>query len=213
MQALEIFPLDQVLARYAWRIAAVGDQAPLIMAMALNKEGAKGRSDVHRALRTQTGLKLSAITPAITTIKASPRRLVFTLEGKGDFVPLKAFSPREVRGGVKHKSPRDPSPYPGAFLRVGGWVYNAKKRNVVFRMGARKTTGAFGGHVMMNPSGRWGGKTIKVMSKVSIPREMIVDQSRAAFERVGPRVVIETGRLLYGVMEGKITPKSKAKSV
>jgi len=211
---LEILPKDQILARYGNGLAAVGaGTAEKIMAVSLNKAGRDTRPGIHQALKQQTGLKIGAITRALKEVKASPRTLTWKLIARGGPVPLKYFSPKEVRGGIKHTSPMDPNPYNGAFVRVGGWVSNEGKRGRVFRMGARKKTGRFGGHVMINVAGgKWGGRVEKVMSKVSIPNAMIEGKSRAAFETMGPRVVEEVGRVLTGVINGSINLPSRAKA-
>jgi hypothetical protein len=209
---LEINAQDQVMRRFGNQLAAAGEKAPTIMAMALNKEGDKGRTQIRRALVKQTGLKLGAISKVVKTIRASGSTLTYQLVATGKPIPLKYFKPREVRGGVKHTSPMDPNPYPGAFLRVGGWVPKKGQRGRVFKMGARKATGRFGGHVMINTAGgKWGGGVEKVMSSVSIPKAIVEGESRAAFERIGPRVVDEVGRLLGGYLDGSIPIRSRAK--
>jgi hypothetical protein len=209
---LEINAQDQVMGRFGNMLEAAGEKAPLIMAMALNKEGNKGRTQIQRAIRDETGLKLRSVSRSIRTVLASPNTLTYMLVVKGTPIPLKDFEPREVAGGVKHKSKADPNPYPGGFLRVGGFVGKKGQRGRVFKMGARKVTGRFGRHVMENvEGGKWGGKVQKVMSKVRLDKAAAEGRSKAAFEQVGPAVVEEVGRLLGNVLTGKMAVKSRAK--
>ncbi|WP_404291520.1 hypothetical protein ACD578_05325 [Microvirga sp. RSM25] len=208
---LEINALDHVMGRYGNMLEAVGEKAPLIMAMALNKEGNKGRTQIQRAIRDETGLKLKSVTRAIRTVYASPNTLSYMLVVKGTPIPLKDFDPREVRGGVKHKSKADPNPYPGGFLRVGGFVGKKGQRGRVFKMGARKATGRFGGHVLQNvEGGKWGGKVGKVMSKVRLDRAAVEGRSKAAFERIVPAVAEEVGRLLGTYLGGSMNVLTNA---
>ncbi len=206
MATLEIFPRDKVMDRFANGLAMVAGKANFIMAVSLNKGCDTARTQVKAALVRQTGLKPSAITQALKTTRASPATLTYKLTARGEPIALKFFSPREVRGGVKHTSPKDPNPYPGGFTRVGGFVYLAKKRDVVFRMGARKATGLFGGHVMKNVAGgAWGGAVEKVMSKVNVADELVQGASRTAFVAAGPKIVDEVGRLLGQILDGNVS--------
>jgi hypothetical protein len=212
---LELNLEDEALTRFGNQIAAAGEKAPLIMAMALNKEGNKSRTEIIRAIASDTGLKPTPVRREIKTILASPNTLAYELNAKGKPIALKYFNPKEVKGGVSHTSKLDPNPYPGGFLKVGGFLSKESKggrKRRVFRMGARRATSRFGGQVMENTEGgKWAGKVQPVISKVRIDKALVEGASKAAFERCGPRVIEEVGRLLGGYLTGTIPVKSKAK--
>jgi hypothetical protein len=66
---------DQVLARYGNQLAALGEgQARTALSRALNHEGDKGRTQVKRALVTQTGIKYGAVDKAMALCIPCPQR-------------------------------------------------------------------------------------------------------------------------------------------
>jgi hypothetical protein len=70
-------------------------QARTALSRALNHEGDKGRTQVTRALVTQTGIKYGAVNKAMTTIRATAATLTYTLNARGDETNIAWF------GGVQ----------------------------------------------------------------------------------------------------------------
>jgi hypothetical protein len=70
------------------------------MSRALNHEGAKGYTQVKRALVRQTGIKYGLIGKAVKTIKAGPASLTFTIEAKGEETNIGLFGARQGKKGV-----------------------------------------------------------------------------------------------------------------
>jgi hypothetical protein len=77
------------------------------MAMALNKEGNKGRTQVRRALMEQTGIRSYQISEAVRTIEAGAASLQskYKIEAKGDETNYLDVRPQaaaqEVPGGIR----------------------------------------------------------------------------------------------------------------
>jgi hypothetical protein len=92
---------DQVLARYGNQLAALGEgQARIAMSRALNHEGDKGRTQVKRALVKQTGIKYGPVDKAMTTVRATPATLTYTLKARGDETNIAWFGGLQRRKGV-----------------------------------------------------------------------------------------------------------------
>jgi hypothetical protein len=103
---------DQVLARYGNALAALGQgQARAALSRALNHEGAKGRTQVKRALVKQSEIKYGAVDKAMATVRATPATLTYTLKARGDETNIAWFG--GVGAALRHGPPDE------AFPRVG----------------------------------------------------------------------------------------------
>jgi hypothetical protein len=80
------------------RRSAKAKPAPL--SRALNHEGDKGRTQVKRALVTQTGIKYGAVNKAMATIRATPATLTYALKVRGDETNIAWFGGVQRRKGV-----------------------------------------------------------------------------------------------------------------
>ena len=89
--------LDQTRVHFEAAIHRVGEQAATrTFNRALNSEGNKVRTQVHRALRKQTGAKAALINRATRTIRSTFANLTYTIEARGDYLGLSHFSPRQL---------------------------------------------------------------------------------------------------------------------
>jgi len=169
------------LTRFANKLEALGENAPLAIGRALNHTGAKARTAMIRSLTKQTGLKRKVIVRAlkVNPVKyGNPKigrldaRSSYIIESRGGNISLKYFDAREVRKGVSAKPWGKRRLYPGTFIR-GGLHPN--------RVGISK----LGGHVFRNvEGGKWRGKIEKVKSNLTIPEEMVQGATEAAFFQV-----------------------------
>lgn len=169
---------DDVLHRFGNQLAVLGEgQARVIMSRSLNHEGDKGRTQVKRALVQQTGIKYGLINQAMKTIYSTPASLTYTLEARGTETNLNLFGARQGQRGVS----------------AAPW--NTRR---VFK--STFMIGRYGGRVF-----RRVGKSrfpIKPMFGPNIAREIVKDESKAAFEagsaNIADRVAHELSRVLPG---------------
>ncbi len=92
---------DQVLARHGNALAALGErQARTALSRALNHEGDKGRTQVKRALVTQTGIKYGAVDKAMATVRSTPATLTYMLKARGHETNIAWFGGAQRRKGV-----------------------------------------------------------------------------------------------------------------
>lgn len=172
-----VFRIDGGLERYANGFGMIGNRASVVLARALNHEGAKAKTQVQRALVQQTGLKYAVLKRAVKEGKAAqgdPTReyeganLVYVLTSRGGDIRLKFFGARETRAGVVAKPWGAPKLYTGAFTRGGRWP--------------KRVTLPYKGHAFQ----RAGDSRLpisQVRSGLFIPDEMIKGASAAAFEQ------------------------------
>ena len=164
--------LDQTRVHFETAIHRVGEQAATrAFNRALNSEGNKVRTQVHRALRKQTGAKAALINRETRTIRSTFAHLTYTIEARGDYLGLSHFSPRQFGYGVRAKPWGRWQRFQSAFL-VGSLGNNAFVREGKARF------------------------PIKKMFGPSIPKEMVQDATRAAFEAAQPNVLAEATRQL-----------------
>jgi hypothetical protein len=164
--------LDQTRVHFEVAVQSVGEQAAVrAFSRALNSEGNKVRTQVRRALRQQTGAKAGLINSETRTIRSSFANLSYTIEARGDYLGLSHFSPRQFGYGVRAKPWGRWQRFESAFL-VGSLANNAFVREGRSRL------------------------PIKKMFGPAIPKEMVRDATRDAFEAAQPEVLAEATRQL-----------------
>ena len=179
---------DQVMQRYANQLASLGDAgAQRALARALNYEGRKATTAVKRALRKQTSIPYALINRGIRTRQASPKvggALEFAIVGTGRPFSLKVFKPKQFRAGVKATVWGRRQLFPGTFMgprpgviapALGGHAYH---RTSPSRLPIEKS---------------WGP---------SIPVEMVIGETKAAFEKSAGAVLDRVSKEIAAVMRG-----------
>ena len=165
--------LNKTRIHFEAAVARLGEQAATrAFNRALNREGDKIRTRVRRALRQQTGAKASLINRETRSIRSSFSNLTYTIEARGDYLGLSHFSPRQFGYGVRAKPWGRWQRFDGAFL-VGSLSNNAFVREGRARLPIRK---------MFGPA---------------IPKEMLKDATRDAFEAAQPAVLAEAMRQIW----------------
>ncbi len=175
------------IARLGARIAAAGKGTGPAYAAALNRVGAMTRTGMVRAMVGQTGLKRKVIDKALRKTTASPGSLTYMVRSAGGDISLKYFGARETRRGVSAAPFGHRQLFAGTFIKGG-------------RFPARKTAKGLNGHVYRR-TGKGRGPLRLVKSGVIIPREMVIDDTRAIFFRtvqanLPGRLLHELGRRL-----------------
>jgi hypothetical protein len=168
--------LDQTRIRYEAMVQRVGDgNATLAFSRALNHEGRKSFTAVKRALRKQTDIPPGIISAAMKFKSSSRTNLRTIISGSGNELPLSLFRPAQFSYGVRVKVWGKHQIYRSAFIiaKYGGNVFHrtSKKR-----------------------------LPIRQMFGPSIPKEMVKDETLAAFEQSGnaimDRAMHEIARIL-----------------
>jgi len=169
--------LDQTRVHYEAAVARLGERdATRAFNRALNSEGNKIRTQVRRALRQQTGAKAALVNRETRVIRSSFSNLSYTIEARGEHLGLSHFSPRQFGYGVRAKPWGRWQRFDGAFL-VGSLSNNAFVREGRARLPIRK---------MFGPA---------------IPKEMLKDATRDAFEAAQPNVLAEATRQVARLLE------------
>lgn len=186
---------NDVMARYANQLAAVGaGGAEAALKRAMRHTGRKARTQVIRALTSQTGLRRATLVRAVREVSGDAGTLSFVLRTQGGDIRLKHFRARETRSGVSAAPWNKRSVFAGTFMKAG-W----------FRSG-RVVKPSWNGQVFRRAGGvtKTGRDKFEVVrSGLFIPTEMLQGQSaqawRAVIERdLVPRVGHELARLLPG---------------
>ena len=166
--ALEIKVDEAQLASLAAAFGAIGKNFPAALARAVNHAGDKAKTQMTRALVSQTGLQRRTIVKALRVTKASQGTLSYTIRSRGGNISLKYFGARETAAGVSAAPRGARQVYAGSFMKGG-------------RFPQRVTIAKFNGQVMARDG---GGRTPlhKVKSGVFIPEEMVSGASGAAFQ-------------------------------
>lgn len=178
-----IFEIDtKAFEQLATRLAAAGKNIRPALARAINHTGDKARTQVARALVKQTGAKYRAIREAMTSRMASAGTLVYRIVSRGAYMSLKEFDPRQTSKGV--------SAAPWNKRRVFAHTFIVP---------------SLGGHVFER-TGR-GRLPIRKLWGPAIPKEMLKEQSKEAFEttvatELPNRVEHEIGAILSGIVRG-----------
>ena len=169
--------LDQTRIHFEAAVARLGARdATRAFNRALNSEGNKVGTRVRRALRQQTGAKAALINRETRVIRSSFSNLTYTIEARGEHLGLSHFSPRQFGYGVRAKPWGRWQRFDGAFL-VGSLSNNAFVREGRARLPIRK---------MFGPA---------------IPKEMLKDATRDAFEAAQPNVLAEATRQIVRLLD------------
>ena len=171
--------LDQTRVHFEAAVQRVGErEAKRAFNRALNLEGDNVRTAVSRALRQQTGARTPLINRGTRSYCSSFSNLVYTIEARGDYLGLSYFSPRQFCYGVRAKPWGRFQRFDGAFL-VGSLGNNAVVRTSAARF------------------------PIKKMFGPAIPKEMVQDEAKQAFEENQLAVLTEATRQLRRIIEGR----------
>lgn len=131
-------------------IEALGTQAPIVLARALNKAGGIGKTAMVRAVATDTGIRQKDISKIIRMDRANPTKLAWGIMLSGKRIPLIAFGargPEPSRGrgrGVTWRSKDSRKTVREFFIATVG---TGKHRGVFKREGefsTKKSKGAWG---------------------------------------------------------------------
>lgn len=127
------------------------------LARAINHTGDMARTQIARALVKQVGAKYGVIRKALQTRPATRGGLVYRIIAKGGFMSLKEFGARQTAKGVSAAPWGKRRVFPHTFIApsLGGHVFERKGSG---RLPIRKL---------------WGP---------AIPRELVKDRSKEAFE-------------------------------
>lgn len=120
MSELKAFDLD--VRAFSADLAALGRQAPLVMARALNRAGTSGKTAMVKAVVADTGLRQKDVTREVQVDKAtrSDPTVAFVIRGRR--IPLIAFGargPEPSRGrgrGVSYRLPTGRGRIPQGFI-------------------------------------------------------------------------------------------------
>lgn len=177
---------DQMLAKWGKQLKALGDgKAHKAMARALNAEGGKMKTAVKKAVSQQSSIPSRRVESALKVKKAGVNLgadLTFSVESRDGHIPLKAFSPRQNATGTTAK------------------VWGRSKLHAGAFMGPRPglMASALNGHVMKR-SGP-GRLPIEKLWGPAVPKEMVKDAAKSAFEEAGPKVLARMERELKKVI-------------
>lgn len=141
---------------------------PKVLPRIVNQVGNRAKTQVTRALTTQTGLPRRTIVKAIgRPRRAHPGRLAYEMQTAGGNIRLKYLKPRETKAGATA------IPWNKRQLFVGTFILGGRFPN---RHGFVR-----GGHVMrrLDSAGR---KLTYARSGMFIPTEMITGATADAFE-------------------------------
>jgi hypothetical protein len=176
-----IFQIDtKSIERLTGRLVAAGKGIRPALARAINHTGAKARTQVLRALVKQTGAKYAAVRKTIHSKPASVGTLIYRIVSSGAYMSLKEFGARQTSKGVSAAPWNKRRVFPHTFIvsSLGGHVFERKGAS---RLPIRKL---------------WGP---------AIPKEMLKDLSKAAFEttvatELPGRVAHEVDAILGGIV-------------
>lgn len=188
---VQIVSLDGVLNRFANQLGAVGQgKARVAMARAVNYGGARALTGVRRALVKQTSIPRSIVNSTVKLRKAAQKGsgpIEAVIYASGSELPLSLFSPRQFSFGVRAKVWGKQQRFPGMFGAPGD---NPKVR------------AALGGHIFH----RTGKSRLPIEKSYgpSIPKEMMLAETKEAFETIAPkatedRLRHELSRMLEGL--------------
>jgi hypothetical protein len=169
------------------------ENAPAILAEALNAAGEGLRRATVAAETGQTGLAEDVIERAQQTISASPGRLAFAIVARGGNIRLKYFGAREGGGGVTAHPWGQSRFYPGAFLTSG----REPNRAPTPRLGGQVFTATGVKNASRKGAGSWWRKIALTRSDLYIPTELIRGETKAAFETGAARALESVAQTLF----------------
>ena len=170
---IKIIFADQVLKRFGNRLGALGSgKAKMVMSRAINHEGRKGYTQVKCVLVKQTGIKYGKIGSAVKNINSTPGNLNFIIEAKGEETSLSLFGAKQGKRGVSAAPWGKRRVFKSTFMRKG---------HVLRRVGKERYP-------------------IELLWGPNIAREIVKDESKAAFEqgsgKIADRIAHEIDRVL-----------------
>lgn len=157
--------LDQTRIRYEAMVQRVGDGvATMAFSRALNHEGRKTFTAVKRSMRKQTTIPTGIIAAAMQFKSSTRRNLRTIIQGSGSELPLRLFSPKQFRYGVRAKVWGRLQTYKSNFIvsSLGGNVFHRTSKK---RLPIQRTFGP------------------------SVPKEMVKDETLQTFEGSGNAVM------------------------
>ena len=186
---VEVKSLDKVLDKFANQLAAVGaGKARVAMARAVNRAGDTTKTHVKRALVKQTSIKRATVDGAVKSRRAAQKgggAVEYVIYASGSELPLIEFNPRQFSFGVRAKVWGRMQQFPSMFGAPGD------NPNVI---------SALGGHIFHRVSS--SRLPIEKTYGPSIPKEMVLDQTRETFETVSMRELEKRLRHELGRMLG-----------
>ncbi len=192
MPGLTITVRGSGLEKFEKALDALADgKARRIYSMALNKTGAKVNTQVKRAVSRQMGVSQSAVVRhgGLRLRKAWPGNLEASIESSGEHMPVKDFRPRQGRKGVAAAPWNTRRTFGGTFLDKAGTA---------------------GGHVFKN-TGKFNRRSgrrnaIDALWGPAVPKELVRDESAAAFHRVAAtELPTEVARAIQVVTKGVVS--------
>ncbi|WP_173087679.1 hypothetical protein [Devosia sp. 1635] len=190
MTAITITFQGSGLPKFEDAVAALGStKATRAYRMALNTTGKKVYTEVKRTVAKQMGATQARVVKYghLRRMPALGSNLQTSIESSGGYIPLKDFSGRQTRKGVSA------SPW-GKRRLFGSTFIVAKLGGQVFR-----NTGKFS-----EKSGR--NNAIESLWGPAVPKELVKDQSKAAFERIATQTLpSEAARLIKLLTSGAMT--------
>jgi hypothetical protein len=153
-----------------FNVAAKGN-ARQAMSRGLNDEADKGRTQIRRALVAQSGMKYGWVARGMKTRRSTSSTLAYAIGESGSETNLNLFGARQLMAGVNAKPWNRGRLFQHAFLvKSRGWKVYARegKDRVPIRQ-------------------LWGP---------NLGREVVKDQSREAFEAIGPKLAPAVLRLV-----------------
>lgn len=184
--AVVVDQADDILVRYGKGLAEIGaGKARVVMARAVNHTIRKANTQVKRALVRQTSAP-RAVVESQVRMQLSPHNgggaIIGVIEATGRPLSLRLFGPRQFSYGTRARVWGRSQRFPSAFMGPRPGVVAAR----------------LGGHVWA----RVGAKRmpIRMLFGPSLPTELVLDQSKAAFLQaaagLAPRVGHELARIL-----------------
>lgn len=177
MSTITVKWADGHVKSFGSRITELNRRFPKVLPRVVNQVGDRAKTQVIRALTSQTGLPRKTIVKAVgDPTRAHGRKLSYEMVTRGGNIRLKYLAPKETRPGVTAKPWGKRRLYPGTFMKGGAFP--------------NRHGGKFDGHVMrrLNTSGT---KLTQARSGMAIPVEMTRDATRAAFERTAAPLLKE----------------------
>lgn len=176
MSLIVVRDMDQTRVMFYAAVKRIGKRGALTaFNRALNSEGAKLRTIIRRNLRRQTGAKASVISAKTKSIRSTFANLEYKIEATGRHMTLSHFGPAQFRYGVRARPWGRSQKFPGTFI-VSSLSGNVFKRDGSSRL------------------------PISVLYGPSIPKEMLQDETRAAFEQQQPAILREAQRQIERLM-------------
>lgn len=177
---------DQILAKWGKQLQALGaGGAHKAMARALNAEGKKMKTAVQGAVAKQSSIPSRRVASALKVTQAGVNLggdLSFTVTARDGHLPLKAFKPKQGAAGT--------SATVWGRRKLHGGAFMGPRPGLIAR--------GLGGHVMK----RTGPNRLPIekLWGPAVPKEIVKDAAREAFEAAPAKVVARMERELKKVI-------------